>query len=83
MMRFTLVYIFDSDKKRNEFMKESEYLLDNKTYELKLNGIKELDVYKLLDILTHYPNEPISNKIPIALSFNFSLLTDKSIILFP
>jgi len=63
MMRFTLVYIFDSDKKRNEFMKESEDLLDNKTYELKLNGIKELDVYKLLDILTHYPNEPISNKI--------------------
>ena len=63
MMRFTLVYIFDSDKKRNEFMKESEDLLDNKTYELKLNGIKELDVYKLLDILTHYPNEPLSNKI--------------------
>ena len=30
-----------------------------------------------------YSTEPISNKIPIALSINLSLLTDRSIILFP
>ena len=29
-----------------------------KTYQLKLKGIEDWQVYRLLDILTHYPKEP-------------------------
>jgi len=62
-MRYTLVYIFESDKKRMKFMDNANQLLESseydKTYHIKMKGITEgREVYKLLDILTHYPDDP-------------------------
>ena len=61
-MKYALIYIFDADKKRTTFMLRDEEVLVTpeyqKTYQLKLKGIEDWQVYRLLDILTHYPNEP-------------------------
>ncbi len=65
-MRFTLVYIFESDKKRHKFMDNANQLLElsefDRTYQYKMKGIKDgREVYELLDILTHYPDDPNDN----------------------
>jgi len=40
----------------NQLLESSEY---DKTYHIKMKGITEgREVYKLLDILTHYPDDP-------------------------
>ena len=64
-MKYALIYIFDSDKKRTKFMLDNEEVLltpeFQKTYHLKLKGMEEWQVYKFLDILTNFPNDPQGN----------------------
>ncbi len=63
-MKYALIYIFDADKKRTKFMLRDEEFLQmpefQKTYQLKLKGMEDWQVYKFLDILTHYPDDPHS-----------------------